>query len=161
MSATQQIRFDDVEALRARVGEEFSPYGPEVELTQERIDRFAEVTGDRQWIHLDVERARRESPFGGTIAHGFFVLSLIPVLRVRPDLEIVGHGSVANYGADRLRFVSPVPAGSRVHARCRVVGVDAKPKGTTVTEEIEIWVVGGERPAISYTMLALYQPPRG
>jgi acyl dehydratase len=160
MSAAQQIRFDDIESLRARVGEDFSPWGPEVEISQEMIDRFAELTGDRQWIHSDVERARRESPFGGTIAHGFFVLSLIPVLRVRPDLKIVGFGNVTNYGADRLRFVSPVPAGSRVRARCRVVAVDAKPKGTTITEEIEIAVVGGGKPAISYTMLALYQPPR-
>lgn len=162
MQATKtEIRFDDVEALRARVGEAFSPYGPQFELTQELISRFADVTGDHQWIHLDVERARRESPFGTTIAHGFFVLSLIPVLRVRPDLEIVGYGNVTNYGADRLRFVSPVPAGSRVHARCRIVAVEAKPKGTTITEEIEVSVVGADRPAISYTMLMLYQPRRG
>jgi acyl dehydratase len=153
-----KIRFDDLNALGQRVGEEFSPYGEKVSITQEMIDRFAELTLDRQWIHIDVERARRESPFKTTIAHGFFVLSLIPTLRVRRDLEIVGHGNVTNYGSDKLRFVSPVPAGSTVHARCRLVAVEAKPKGTLCSEEIEIAVVGSPRPAISYLMLMLYQP---
>jgi acyl dehydratase len=153
-----QIRFDDLAALKERVGEEFSPYGEAVTITQEMIDRFADLTLDRQWIHIDVERARRESPFRTTIAHGFFVLSLIPKLRVRPDLVIVGYGNVTNYGADKLRFVSPVPAGSSVHARCRIVAAEAKPKGTLVSEEIEIAVVGNPRPALSYLMLMMYQP---
>lgn len=153
-----QIRFDDLAALSQRVGEEFSPYGDQVTITQEMIDRFAELSHDRQWIHIDVERARRESPFGNTIAHGFFVLSLIPKLRVRRDLQIVGYGNVTNYGADKLRFISPVPAGSTVHARCRLVAAEAKPKGTLCTEEIEITVVGQPRPALSYLMLMMYQP---
>lgn len=153
-----QIRFDDLAALGQRVGEEFSPYGEQVLITQEMIDRFADLTGDRQWIHVDVERARRDSPFKTTIAHGFFILSLVPRLRVRPDLQIVGYGNVTNYGSDKLRFVSPVPAGSTVHARCRLVAAEAKPKGTLCTEEIEISVVGQSRPALSYLMLMLYQP---
>lgn len=153
-----QIRFDDLPALTARVGEEFSPYGDTVTITQEMIDRFADLTLDRQWIHIDVERAQRESPFKNTIAHGFFVLSLIPKLRVRPDLQIVGYGNVTNYGSDKLRFISPVPAGSTVHARCRIVAIEKKPKGTLYSEEIEISVVGSPRPAISYLMLMLYQP---
>lgn len=154
-----QIRFDDLAALTQRIGEEFSPYGEQVTITQDMIDRFADLTGDRQWIHLDVERARRESPFKTTIAHGFFVLSLAPRLRVRRDVELVGYGNVTNYGSDKLRFISPVPAGSTVHARCRLVGAEAKPKGTLCTEEIEIGVVGQPRPALSYLMLMLYQPP--
>lgn len=153
-----QIRFDDLAALSQRVGEEFSPYGEKVTLTQDMIDRFAELTSDRQWIHVDVERARRESPFRTTIAHGFFVLSLIPKLRVRSDLQIVGYGNVTNYGADKLRFISPVPAGSTVHARCRLLAAEAKPKGTLCTEEIEISVVDAPRPALTYVMLMLYQP---
>jgi acyl dehydratase len=153
-----QIRFDDLAALGQRVGEEFSPYGEQLLITQEMIDRFADLTGDRQWIHVDVERARRESPFKTTIAHGFFILSLVPRLRVRSDLQLIGYGNVTNYGSDKLRFVSPVPAGSTVHARCRLVAAEAKPKGTLCTEEIEISVVGQPRPALSYLMLMLYQP---
>ena len=153
-----QIRFDDLAALGQRVGEELSPYGEQLLITQEMIDRFADLTGDRQWIHVDVERARRESPFKTTIAHGFFILSLLPRLRVRSDLQLIGYGNVTNYGSDKLRFVSPVPAGSTVHARCRLVAAEAKPKGTLCTEEIEISVVGQPRPALSYLMLMLYQP---
>lgn len=153
-----QIRFDDLAALSQRVGEEFSPYGDKVTITQEMIDRFADLSHDRQWIHVDVERARRESPFRTTIAHGFFVLSLIPKLRVRSDLQIIGYGNVTNYGSDKLRFISPVPAGSTVHARCRLVAAEAKPKGTLCTEEIEISVVDAARPALSYLMLMMYQP---
>ena len=153
-----QIRFDDLAALQQRVGEEFSPYGDPVTITQEMIGRFADLTLDHQWIHIDTERAQRESPFKTTIVHGFFVLSLVPKLRVRRDLQIVGFGNVTNYGSDKLRFISPVPAGSTVHARCRMVAAEAKPKGTLCTEEIEISVVGQSRPALSYHMLMLYQP---
>ncbi len=153
----QTIRFDDLAALRALVGEEFGPWGPEITVSQEMIDRFADLTGDRQWIHVDVERARRESPFGGTIAHGFFVLSLIPALRRRTDRAIGGYRNIVNYGSDKLRFVSPVPSGATLHARSRVVAVEQKQKGVMVSEEIEVAAVGSDRPAVSYVMLALYQ----
>ena len=153
----RQIRFDDLDTLRSLVGEDFGPFGRTFEVTQEKINQFAEVTGDHQWIHVDVERCRRESPFGGTIAHGFFVLSLIPVLRQRTDREIAGYGNVVNYGADKLRFVSPVLAGSTVHARSRIVAVEQKPKGVMVSEEVQVCVVGSETPAVSYVMLAMYQ----
>ncbi len=154
----QEIRFDDVTTLQQRVGEPWSPWGTEVTVTQDMINRFADVTFDHQWIHIDVERAQKESPLKTTIAHGFFVLSLVPHLRQRSDMQVVGYRNVLNYGADKLRFIGPVPAGSVLHARCRVVAVDAKPKGTLVTEEIEIAVVGQERPALTYTMLMLFQP---
>ena len=156
----QEIRFDDIEALTRRVGEEFSPFGTSVQVTQDMINRFADVTGDHQWIHLDKERAEKESPFGTTIAHGFLVLSLLPMLRVRSDLQITGYGNIVNYGADKLRFVSPVPAGATVHARSRIVQVEKKPKGTMVTEEVQVSVVGAETPALSYIMLMLFQPPQ-
>ena len=154
----EQIRFDDVEVLKARVGEAFSPYGPSITVTQEMVNQFAELTGDRQWIHIDVERAKRESPLKSTIVHGFYLLSLLPPLRVRTDLQIVGHGSVLNYGADKLRFISPVPSGSTIHCRSRIYQVDNKAKGVLVGEEIELSVVGSERPALSYNMLVLYLP---
>jgi hypothetical protein len=154
----QKVRFDDLATLKQRVGEEFSPFGDQVTITQEMVNQFADLTLDHQWIHIDTERARRESPFKTTIVHGFFVLSLLPKLRVRKDLEIVGYGNIVNYGSDKLRFVSPVPAGSTVHARSRLIAVEQKPKGVLITEEIEIAVVGTERPALSYLMLMLYQP---
>ena len=74
----QEIRFDDIAALRAHVSEEFGPFGEQVEISQDMINKFAELTGDQQWIHVDVERAKRESPFKQTIAHGFLTLSLLP-----------------------------------------------------------------------------------
>jgi len=156
----REIRFDDIEGLKSLVSEEFGPFGPEFEVTQEKIDAFAELTGDHQWIHVDVERARRESPFGGPIAHGFLTLSLVPVLNPRSHYRVVGYGNATNYGSDGFRFLAPVPAGSKVHARSRIVSVEAKPKGTLVTTETAVHVVGQERPALVYKGLVLYNPPR-
>jgi acyl dehydratase len=157
----EQIRFDDIAALQGRASEEFGPWGPEVEVTQDMINKFADLTGDHQWIHVDVERAKKESPFGAPIAHGFLTLSMIPVLRPAATFQITGYGNATNYGSDKLRFVSPVPAGSKVRARSRLVAVEAKPKGTQVTSEIAVHVAGSDRPALTYTMLVLYHPPRG
>ena len=156
----QEIRFDDIAGLRAKISEEFGPWGEQLEVTQDMINKFAELTGDRQWIHIDVERARRESPFKTTIAHGFLTLSLLPRLRASAaEYQIAGYGNITNYGADKLRFVGPVPAGSTLHAHSRLVAVDAKPKGTQITQEIAVHVVGSDRPVLLYTMLLLYHPP--
>src|ERR1700752_2490157 len=107
-----------------------------VAIDQARIDTFAELTGDHQWIHVDVERAKRESPFKTTIAHGFLTLSLLPAMRSKAEWKIVGYGNATNYGANKLRFVSPVPAGAKVQSHGRLIGVEAHPKGTQVTQEI-------------------------
>jgi acyl dehydratase len=155
----EEIRFDDIDKLRTKISDDFGEWGPELEVTQDMINKFADLTGDHQWIHVDVERAKRESPFKQTIAHGFLTLSLIPVLRARASYHVVGYGNATNYGADKLRFVSPVSAGAKVHARSRLAGVEAKPKGTQMTTEIAVHVVGSERPALTYTMLVLYHPP--
>jgi acyl dehydratase len=155
----EQIRFDDIEKLKTKVSDTFGPFGSEVQITQDMINKFADLTGDHQWIHVDVERCKRESPFKQPIAHGFLTLSLLPVLRAGSDYQIVGYGNATNYGADKLRFVSPVPAGSKVHARSRLVAVEAKPKGTQVTQEINVHVAGNDRPALIYVMLVLYHPP--
>lgn len=154
-----EIRFDDLEGLKARITDAWSEWSDPIEITQEMIDRFADLTGDHQWIHVDVERAKRESPFGQTIAHGFLTLSLLPAMRSKTSWRVVGYGNATNYGANKLRFVSPVPAGSRVHARSRVIGVEAHPKGTQVTQEIAVHVVGSEKPALLYEMVVLYHPP--
>jgi acyl dehydratase len=158
----EEIRFDDVEALRKHVSDEYGPWGTEMEVSQKMIDEFAELTGDRQWIHIDVERCKKESPFGTTIAHGFLTLSLLPSLSggARQGYRIVGAGNVTNYGADGFRFLSPVPAGSKLHARSRLKGIEATPKGTRVATETAIHVVGSERPALVYEGITLYQAPR-
>ena len=159
----QQIKFDDIAAIEKHVSQEFGPFGGELEVTQKMIDDFAELTGDRQWIHVDVERCKRESPFGGPIAHGFLTLSILPRLAAtaRDEYALVGMGNVVNYGSDLLRFLSPVPSGSKVHSRSRLAAVEATPKGTRVAREIAVHVVGNEKPALLYSMILLYQPPRG
>ena len=153
------FQFDDVAALQARVSEEFGPFGGELEITQKMIDAFAELTGDRQWIHIDVERCRRESPFGGPIAHGFLTLSLVPKLNPA-SVTVVGHGNATNYGSEGLRFLAPVPSGSKVHARQRIVGAVARPNGTLLTTEIAVHVLGAEKPSLLYKMQILYMPKR-
>lgn len=153
-----EIRFDDYENLNLHVGE-FGDWSEPLVVTQEMISQFAELTGDRQWIHVDVERARKESPFGGPVAHGFLTLSLIPRLVPVGDVRITGHVSAANYGAEKLRFISPVPAGAAIRARSRLVRVEAKPRGTMLTREIEVGVIGDERPAVLYAMQVLYMGP--
>jgi acyl dehydratase len=146
--------------MKAEIREEYGEWGPEMQVTQDMIDKFADLTGDHQWIHVDVERAKRESPFGGPIAHGFLTLSLLPQLRTRSDYSITGYGNAVNYGANKLRFLAPVPAGAKVRARSRLRAVDGKPKGTMLTNEIEVGIVGQETPALVYEMLVLYNPPR-
>jgi hypothetical protein len=158
----EKIRFDDIEALRSKVSDEFGAFGAELEVSQKMIDQFALLTGDHQWIHLDVERCKRESPFGTTIAHGFLTLSLIPKLAAGRDAgwQIVGYGNAVNYGADGLRFLSPVPAGASVHARSRLKAVEGTAKGTRVATEMAVHVVGSDRPALIYEGITLYQAPR-
>ena len=158
----EKIQFDDIDAIQAKVSEEWGPFGEEIEVTQEMIDGFAELTGDHQWIHVDLERCKKESPFGGPIAHGFLTLSLLPRLSAveKADHVVVGAGNVTNYGSDKLRFLSPVPSGSKVHSRSRLVSVKGSPKGTRVEREVAIHVVGQERPALVYSSIVMYQAPR-
>lgn len=155
----EEIRFDDIGALEAKITDAWGEWSDPVEITQDMIARFADLTGDHQWIHVDVERAKRESPFGQTIAHGFLTLSLLPAMRSKGAWRIVGHGNATNYGANKLRFVSPVPAGSQIRSRARLIGVAAHPKGTQLTQEIAVHVVGSEKPALLYEMVVLYHPP--
>ena len=155
----EEIRFDDLDALRSKISDQFGSWSEPVEVTQEMIDKFADLTGDRQWIHVDVERARRESPFKAPIAHGFLTLSLLPAMKREAEWKLSGFGNATNYGANKLRFASPVPAGSKIHSRARLIGVEAHPKGTQVTQEINVHVVGSERPALIYEMVVLYHPP--
>src|SRR5579863_1034403 len=152
----ETIRFDDVEKLKSKISPEYSGWSQVVEVTQEKINRFADVTGDHQWIHIDIERSKRESPFKGPVAHGFLTLSLLPAFKNTDEYAVTGFRNVVNYGANKLRFVAPVPAGASVHARSRLIAVEPRPMGTMLTRETEIQVVGSQKPAVVYEALMLF-----
>jgi acyl dehydratase len=116
------------------------------DITQDAVTRFAEVTGDEQWIHVDVERARRESPYQETIAHGFFTLSLISRLLRDAVGSIEGTRMGVNYGLNKVRFPSPVPVGSRVRARCTLQKVDPADGGVQATWLVEVDRDGSAKP---------------
>ena len=125
-------------------------------IDQARIDLFAEATGDRQWIHLDAERAKREMPGGKTIAHGYLTLSLIPFL-IADLLKIEGLARGINYGSDKVRFTNMVPVGSRVRARQKLLSVDPKGGGLRLVSEITIEIEGEKRPAcVAETITIIY-----
>ena len=117
-----------------------------VRLDQAKVNQFADATGDHQWIHVDVERARREMATGGTIVHGYFTLSLIPKFMFEL-LEITGVSQMINYGANKVRFTNMVPTGSRVRGRLKVMSVELKGKGATMNYEMVLEIEGQERPA--------------
>ena len=138
-----------LESLQARIGQEIhlSDWYP---VTQERIDAFAAATGDFQWIHVDRERAARESPWKATIAHGYLTLSLYPLLRglVDPSTPLFpGVRQIINYGLDKLRFPNAVKAGSRVRAHCVLQKVDEVPGGLQMTEQYTVEIEGEAKPA--------------
>ena len=152
----ETIRFDDVEKLRSKISQEYGGWCKPIEVSQQKINQFADVTGDHQWIHIDIERCKKESPFGGPVAHGFLTLSLLPAFEYSNDWQVVGFRNVVNYGANKLRFISPVPAGAQVHAHSRLVAVEARPQGTQVTQETTVHVVGNDKPALIYEGIFLY-----
>jgi acyl dehydratase len=145
-----------VAELPSFVGREIGP-GEWHEITQERVNQFAEATGDHQWIHVDVEQAA-EGPFGGTIAHGYLTLSLIPML----SWELwtyTGAAMGVNYGSDKVRFLTPVRVGARVRLRATVLAVDARPDGSLlVKNEVTVDVEGSDKPALVAQTLALVVP---
>jgi acyl dehydratase len=139
------VEVQGVEGMQAVVGQEIGPseWRPVI---QSDIDAFAELSGDHQWIHVDVERAKAESPFGTTIAHGNLTLSLVDGFRGEL-IDATGFALGVNYGWDKIRFPAPVPVDSKVRARAEVVSVDEKGGGwyqviTRFTLEVE----GGEKP---------------
>jgi len=154
--ATRDIKVHDTEALQALVSDEFGSWSDDLTITQEMVNQFAELTGDKQWIHVDVERAKRESPFGGPIAHGFLLLSLMPSLRPPVDYQISGYTSAANYGSDGLRFLSPVAVGERVHSRQRLKHVEKHRRGVLLTSEVTIQQIDKDKPALVYDLQVLY-----
>ena len=127
-----------LDELKGLVGQEVA-VSDWIEITQDRINRFADATGDHQWIHLDAERARRESPYGTTIAHGFLTLSLLPMF-LEQSLVMRDVKMGVNYGTNKVRFPAPVPVGSRLRARIALLSVDDITGGAQV-----VWLVTMER----------------
>ena len=143
---------DGIEGVRALAGQHLGT-SEWLEITQERVDQFADATGDHQWIHVDPERAAKESPFGGPIAHGYLTLSLLPML-VPQIVEITGFRMGVNYGTDKVRFPSPVPVGSRVRAGATLDSAEPIDGGIAMAVTVTVEVEGGSKPAMVATSLS-------
>jgi acyl dehydratase len=150
------IRIATLADLRARTGQEIGT-SDWIVIDQQRINAFADATGDHQWIHVDSARAARETPFGATIAHGFLTLSLVSAL-MRQTVAIDGLRMTINYGLNRVRFVSPVAAGSRVRARVALGAVEDVKDGTQATWTITVEREGGDKPCVVAEWLVRYYP---
>ena len=128
-----------------------------MDISQQRINQFADATGDHQWIHIDTERAAKESPFGTTIAHGFLTLSLIPMMMENAiRLSYVRMG--INYGLNKVRFPSPVPVGSKVRGHLKLLAVDNIPDGVQMCWEVSIEREGSDKPVcVAESLARCYQ----
>jgi len=127
-----------------------------VVVDQDRIDRFAACTGDRQWIHVDVERARRDSPFGGPIAHGYLSLSLVAGMVMELGVIPPDAATGLNYGLDKVRFIAPVKAGARVRTRANLLAAEAQSGGRVLLKlDCMLEIEGEAKPALVAELLCL------
>jgi acyl dehydratase len=140
-----------MDEVRSYVGKELG-VSRWVEVTQKDIDAFADVTGDHQWIHVDPERAK-STPFGGTIAHGYYTLSLAPMFSYEM-FSMEGFAFGVNYGLNRVRFPAPMPVGGKVRMRAKLVSVDEIPGGAQILTELTFEREGGEKPVCVAESLA-------
>ena len=147
---------DTPQDLGKHVGETLGP-SSWITVDQAMIDKFAEATGDHQWIHVDVERAKRELPGGKTIAHGLLTLSLVPRM-AQTLVKVTKRARGVNYGSNKVRFTNPVPAGARIRLRQRLVGIDdVAGGGVRITSAMTVEIEGQERPAlVAETMSVQY-----
>lgn len=147
--------FNGFDELKAAVGTEVG-ISDWIEITQERINKFADATCDEQWIHVDQERARAEMPGGKTIAHGLLSLGLAPMF-IREVMGLSGLKNTLNYGADRIRYLAPVPSGSRLRGRVSIAEAEeVPPNGLRVSYRLVIEIEGGQRPACVAELIALH-----
>lgn len=151
---------DLITELKPQIGKEIH-VGPWVTLTQEMVNQFADVTKDHQWIHVDVERAKKESPYKTTIAHGYLTLSLLPYLTesVNPDKPLYpGIRRAINYGLNKVRFPSPVKVGSRIRTRTELAGLEeVKGGGVQVVRKVTLEIEGEEKPGcVAETITMFY-----
>ena len=150
MSIAVDSPADLADALGSRAASEW------LAVEQDRIDAFAEATGDHQWIHVDPERAAA-GPFGGPIAHGYLTLSLLPAL-TQGLFTIGGLAMSVNYGLDRLRFLQPVAAGSRVRAVVELASTEETARGVRAEYDVTVEIEGSEKPALVARTITLYVP---
>ena len=151
----EPVRVDSIDGLRELIGKELGPT-EWVEITQEDVDRFADVSRDHQWIHVDPERATREGPFGGTIAHGALTLSLCMTF-LTEVVQVDGVSYVANGGFDKVRFKAPVRAGSRLRGVVTLLQSRRMPSGARIVARTTAEIEGESRPAcVADQVLALY-----
>ena len=150
------IAIPDLARLRALAGQEVGT-SDWVVVSQERINAFADATGDHQWIHVDQERAAADSPYGTTIAHGFLTLSLISAL-MRNAISIGGLRMTINYGANRVRFVSPLPAGAKIRARITLVSVQDVEGGAQALWNVTVEREHADKPCLVVEWLVRYYP---
>ena len=147
--------FNGFDEIKSAVGTEIGA-SEWIEITQQRIDKFADATCDEQWIHVDQDRAKLELPGGKTIAHGLLSLSLAPMF-IRSVMGLKGLTNTLNYGADRIRYLAPVPAGSRLRGRTAIAQAeDVPPNGLRVNYRMVIEIDGGQRPACVAELIALH-----
>jgi acyl dehydratase len=145
----------DIETFRQSAGRELEP-SAWMEITQDRINQFADATDDHQFIHVDPEQAAK-TPFGGTIAHGFLTLSMMVTLNSDTALHPEGMTMAVNYGSNKVRFMAPVPVGSRIRSTQKIVKVDEKGNRTfLVTTAVSIEIEGSPKPAMMAEVLTLY-----
>ena len=150
-----------IAGLGERVGHELG-LSDWVAIDQPRIDAFASCTGDRQWIHVDVERAKRESPFRGPIAHGYLTLAMVAPLAMQVGIIPSDAAAGLNYGIDKVRFLAPVPAGARVRLRVVLVGIEPREGGQVVMKTLNTMEIeGSEKQALIAETLALLVPASG
>ncbi len=148
--------FDGIDSMKAKVGEHVG-YSDWHEITQEQVNLFAEATGDHQWIHVDPERARRESPFGGPIAHGYLTLSLAPAL-LAEVYSVSGISMGVNYGCNRVRFPAPVAVGAKLRVGAVLKGIEEIAGGAQVVMEITFEVEGQAKPScVAEAVYRFYQ----
>ncbi len=147
--------FESPRDLAKAVGQQLG-HSDWLEITQDRIDKFAEATGDHQWIHVDPERAK-QGPFGATIAHGYLTQALVNLF-LPQIVEVRGISMGVNYGADRLRFPAPVPVGSRLRGRAELLEVE-EIKGTVQAKiRVSVEIEGSDRPACVVDTISRYYP---
>jgi len=146
----------DVHTLREHIGQEIA-VGDWLPVAQDRIQQFADATGDHQWIHLDTARAEKESPYKTTIAHGFLTLSLVSTL-MRDAIRIGGLRMAINYGLNRVRFISPVPSGTRIRGRFAPTAVEETGGAVQVTWTVTIERQASDKPCMVAEWLIRYYP---
>jgi acyl dehydratase len=147
--------FTGIDELKAAVGTHLG-YSEWHTITQEQINQFAEATGDRQWIHVDLEKAT-QGPFGGPIAHGYLTLSLVPMLSWEV-FDVQGISMGVNYGANKVRFPAPVPVGSRVRGGVELLSCDGDERGYQAVNRVTIEIEGAEKPACVVDTVSVLVP---